>query len=313
MKQRKLGHSGLSVSVVGLGCNNFGGRIGLEASRSVVNKAIDLGVTMFDTADVYGDHGRSETILGEALGKRRHGIVLATKFGMNMDTTGRLGGASRGYIISAVEASLKRLNTDWIDLYQLHTADPETPMDETLRALDDLIHQGKIRYAGCSNLPAWQVADAHWISKSLGINGFVSCQDEFSLLSRDVEHELVPAIQAYGMGLLPYFPLASGMLTGKYERRKMPKGSRLATAPRLAEKYMTEKNWTIVESLRPFAFAKGHSLLEVAIGWLVAKPFVSSVIAGATTAEQVEQNVAAAEWELSPAELDDIGKILSVE
>lgn len=310
MKQTKLGQSGLSVSVVGLGCNNFGGRLGLEASRSVIHRALELGVTLFDTADVYGDHGGSERILGECLGRHRHEVVIATKFGLPMDSAGRLKGASRNYIISAVEASLARLKTDHIDLYQLHTGDPETPIEETLRALDDLIHQGKVRYIGCSNLPAWQVAGAQWTSKTLGINAFVSCQDEYSLLVRGLEKELAPAIQAYGMGLLPYFPLASGMLTGKYERNMMPKGARLTTTPRLAERYMTEENWNIVESLKPLAFAKERTVLELSIGWLAAKPYVSSIITGATTSEQVAANVAAIERPLTADELAGIEEII---
>jgi len=311
MTHRKLGRSGLSVSVVGLGCNNFGVRTGLEASRSIINKALDLGVTLFDTADIYGDRGGSESILGEVLGKRRNDVVLATKFGMAMDQDGKHQGASRSYIVTAVEASLKRLKTDWIDLYQLHTADEETPLEETVRALDDLIHQGKVRYVGCSNLPAWQVSNSHWIAKSLGLNGFVSCQDEYSLLVRDVEKELLPAIQAYGMGLLPYFPLASGLLTGKYERQKMPKGARLTTTPRLADRYINDKSWGIVEALQPFAFANGRTVLELSLGWLASKPQVSSVIAGATSPEQVEQNVSALRRPLTKEEITGIDQILT--
>lgn len=310
MKNRNLGDSGLIVSIVGLGCNNFGGRIDKEASRLVIDKSIDLGITLFDTADVYGDRGGSETILGEVLGSRRHDIVLATKFGAGMDDAGKLQGASRKYILTAVEASLKRLKTDWIDLYQLHTPDAKTPMEETLRALDDLIRQGKVRYIGCSNVPAWGVADAHWISKSLGINAFVSCQDEYSLIVRDVEKELIPATKAYGLGVLPYFPLASGLLTGKYKRDVMPEGARLTKTPRLAGRYINEKNWIIIEALEAFASDRGHSLLELAFSWLASQPTVSSVIAGATKPEQVEQNVTAASWELSSAELEEIGKIL---
>jgi len=310
LKNRNLGDSGLIVSIVGLGCNNFGGRIDQAASRLVIDKAIDLGITLFDTADVYGDRGGSETILGDVLGSRRHDIVLATKFGAGMDDAGKLQGACRKYIVTAVEASLKRLKTDWIDLYQLHTPDSKTPMEETLRALDDLIRQGKVRYIGCSNVPAWGVADAHWISKSLGINGFVSCQDEYSLIVRDVEKELIPATKAYGLGVLPYFPLASGLLTGKYKRGVMPEGARLTKAPRLADRYINEKNWVIVEALEAFANERGHSLLELAFSWLASQPTVSSVIAGATKPEQVEQNVTAASWELTSAELEEIGKIL---
>jgi aryl-alcohol dehydrogenase-like predicted oxidoreductase len=226
VKQRALGRSDLQVSLVGLGCNNFGGRIDLEASRRVVYRALDLGITLFDTADVYGERGGSETILGQTLGDRRKDIVLATKFGLPMDEAGALKGASRRYILAAVDASLRRLKTDWIDLYQLHTPDPSTPIEETLRALEELIRQGKARTIGCSNLPAWQVADAQWTARTLGLPGFVSCQDEYSLLVRDPERELLPAMDAYGLGLLPYFPLASGLLTGKYRRDKLPEGAR---------------------------------------------------------------------------------------
>lgn len=286
-------------------------RCDLDASRAVIDKAIDSGITLFDTADVYGSRGGSETILGEVLGSRRDEIVLATKFRFAMDEAGKKQGASRRYIMSAVEASLTRLKTDWIDLYQLHSVDIQTPMEETLRALDDLIRQGKVRYVGCSNVPAWQVADAHWIAKSLGINGFVSCQDEYSLIVRDIEKELVPATKAYGLGILPYFPLACGMLTGKYKRDVMPEGARLTNTARLADKYMTDQNWQIVESLEAFASARNHSLLELAFSWLASQPTVSSVIAGATKPEQVEQNVAAADWELTADELSEVGKILT--
>jgi aryl-alcohol dehydrogenase-like predicted oxidoreductase len=309
MKQRNLGKSGLLVSVVGLGCNNFGGRIDLEASRRVIDKSIELGITLFDTADVYGDRGGSETILGQVLGDRRKDIILATKFSMQMDTEGKLKGASRKYIMSAVEASLKRLQTDWIDLYQLHAPDALTPMEETLRALDDLIRQGKVRYVGCSNVPAWQVADAHWIAKSLGINKFVSCQDEYSLLVRGIEGELVPAAETYGLGVLPYFPLASGLLSGKYKRDSIPEGTRYANNARMQDRYMTGKNWAIVENLEVFAVSHGKTMLELAFSWLASQPVVSSVIAGATKPEQVAQNVHAADWVLSQEELQEIDRI----
>jgi aryl-alcohol dehydrogenase-like predicted oxidoreductase len=310
MNQRNLGNSGLLVSVIGLGCNNFGARIDLAASRLVIDKAIELGITLFDTADIYGNRGGSETILGEVLGVRRSDIVLASKFCMEMDDSGRSKGSSRRYIVQAVEASLRRLKTDWIDLYQLHAPDPNTPMEETLRALDDLIHSGKVRYIGCSNVPAWGVADSQWISKSLGINRFISCQDEYSLLVRDIEKELIPATQAYGIGILPYFPLASGLLTGKYKRDIMPEGARLTTTPRLANRYLNDKNWEIIERLEAFAESRGHSLLQLAFSWLASQPRVSSVIAGATKPEQVEQNVVAANWELTTSELAEIQEIL---
>ena len=310
MEQRNLGPSGLQVSVVGLGCNNFGGRLDLEASRAVVHKALDLGITFFDTADIYGDQGGSEKVLGEILGPRRKDIVLATKFGMPMDRDRGLMGASRRYIMSAVEASLRRLKTDWIDLYQLHEPDPRTPIEETLRALDDLVRQGKVRYIGCSNLPAWQVADALWTSRYHNLTSFISCQDEYSLVVRDHEKQLIPAIKHYGLGLLPYFPLACGLLTGKYKRGEAPPpGTRLASMSRWADKYLTDENFTIVERLTEFAQSRGHTLLELAFSWLASQPVVASVIAGATRPEQVEQNVKAASWKLTAEELAEIDRL----
>ncbi len=256
MELRNVGRSGLKVSVVGLGCNNFG-VLDIESSRKVVHRALDLGVTLFDTADVYGNRGGSETQLGAILGSRRKDIVLATKFGMKMDEAGLKAGASRHYIVDAVEASLVRLKTDWIDLYQLHRPDPATPVDETLSALDDLVRAGKVRYIGCSNLPGWQVADAHWIARDRRLASFVSAQDEYSLLVRDVERELVPALAQYGMGLLPYFPLASGLLTGKYNRGSdVPAGTRMALMKRLADRFMTDANWEIVGKLEAFCAAR---------------------------------------------------------
>ena len=310
MEFRNLGRSGLRVSLAGLGCNNFGGRIDLEASRKVVHKALDLGITLFDTADVYGNRGGSETCLGEILGTRRKDIVLATKFAMPMDEAGKLKGASRGYIVDAVEASLKRLKTDWIDLYQQHRPDPATPIEETLRALDDLQRAGKIRYIGCSNLVSWQVVEAQWTSRERGLNAFASCQDEYSLLVRDAERELLPAMNAYGLSLLPYFPLACGMLTGKYKRNAAkPEGARLSNNQSLADRYFTDANWGIVEKLEAFASSRGRTLLDVAFGWLAAKPAIASVIAGATKPEQLEQNVKAVEWKPTADEMAEIDKI----
>jgi len=305
---RNLGQSGLLVSAIGLGCNNFGGRIDLEATRAVVFKALDAGITLFDTADVYGDRGGSETCLGQVLGDARKGIVLASKFGMAMDDAGVMKGGSRRYIMAAVEASLRRLRTDWLDLLQLHQPDPRTPIEETLRALDDLVRAGKVRYIGCSNLKAWQVVEAQWTARQAGLNAFVSCQDEYSLLVRDVvEPELLPAMQAYGLGLLPYFPLASGLLTGKFARgAPVVAGTRLANTARLADRFMTEANWPIVERLQEFATTRGHTLLELAFSWLLARKPVASVIAGATKPEQITQNVKAGEWQLS---LDDLTEI----
>ena len=310
MKLRNLGRSGLQVSLVGLGCNNFGGRLDLAATRKVVQRALDLGITLFDTADIYGERGRSEEYLGESLGERRKDIVLATKFGMAMDDTGIRKGASRRYILSAVEASLRRLKTDWIDLYQLHRPDPQTPIEETLRALDDLVQQGKVRFLGCSNLSAQQVVDAQATARQHGLAAFVSCQDEYSLLVRDVERELIPTAKALGLGILPYFPLASGLLTGKYKRgAALPPGSRLAKNPHHAEEFINERNWRLVGELETFAARRGHTMLELAFSWLLRDGVVASVIAGATTPEQVEQNVRAAGWTLSAEDLAEIDRI----
>ena len=311
MEIRNVGRSGLRVSAVGLGCNNFGWRIEVEPSRKVVHKALDLGVTLLDTADMYGD-GQSEEMLGQILGPRRKDVVLATKFAGGF--TGMVGGpfASRAYIMSAVEASLKRLKTDWIDLYQMHWPDPRTPMEETLRALDDLVRHGKVRYIGVSNHPAWQVADAIWLSRHHGLATFVSCQDEYSLLVRTAERELIPAARAMGLGLLPYFPLASGMLTGKYKKDAAPGAeTRFGSTSmgRLGSRYMTELNWPVVEKLQQFAAQSGHPILDLAFAWLLANPVVPSVIAGATTPEQVAQNVKAAEWVLSAAEKAEVDKL----
>ena len=319
MEHRTLGRSGLQVSTVGLGCNNFGGRIGLEASRPVVHAALDAGITLFDTADVYGAlgigtatsyKGASEEILGAILGPHRREVVIASKFGMAMDESGRLSGGSRRYILRAVEDSLKRLGTDWIDLYQMHRFDPSTPIEETLRALDDLVRSGKVRYVGCSNFAAWQVADAIWTAHDRGLTPFVSCQDELSLLVRHADAELLPAMQRFGLGLLPYFPLASGMLTGKYRRNAtMPEGARLTQTQRLADRYLTERHWPIAEKLNDFCSSRGHSMVELAFSWLLSHGPVASVIAGATKAEQVKENAAAGDWRLSPEDLAELDTI----
>jgi aryl-alcohol dehydrogenase-like predicted oxidoreductase len=306
---RNLGKSGLRVSLVGLGTNNFGGRIDFAASKAVVHKALDLGITLLDTADTYGNRGGSEEALGRILGERRKDIVLASKFGFPMNDSETLSGASRRYIMNAVEASLKRLNTDYIDLYQLHRPDPLTPIEETMRALDDLIRQGKARYVGCSNLPAWQVVDALGTARRLGLNAFVSCQDEYSLLVRTPEKELIPAMRQHGLGLLPFFPLASGLLTGKYRRNaRLPQGTRLVKEQRLADRFMTEDNWAKAERLHDFCEQRGHTLLELAFSWLAARAPVTSVIAGATKPEQVEANVRAIGWKLTTEETAEVDR-----
>jgi aryl-alcohol dehydrogenase-like predicted oxidoreductase len=307
---RNLGQSGLRVSAVGLGCNNFGGRIDEAATKAVIHKALDLGITLFDTADVYGERGGSEEVMGRTLGDDRKRIVLATKFGVAMDDSGEKLGGSRRYIMTAVEDSLRRLKTDWIDLYQMHMPDPRTPIEESLRALDDLIRQGKVRYVGCSNFPAWEMTEAAWTARTAGLNGFVSCQDEYSLVRRAAETELLPAARKLGLGLLPYFPLASGLLTGKYRRNTpLPAGTRLAKTQRLADRYLTERNWEISEKLGDFAEAHGRTMLELAFSWLLAQSPVASVIAGATRPEQLEQNVKAGDWALTGAELAEIDRI----
>ena len=310
MQRRRLGSSTLEVSAIGLGGNNFGGRIDFAASERVVHAAIDLGIDLIDTADTYGNKGGSEEWLGRILGERRKRIVLATKFGMPMDEAGTLAGASRRYIMQAVEASLRRLRTDVIDLYQLHRPDPRTPIEETLRALDELVRSGKVRFIGCSNLSAQQVIEAQETSRRHGLASFVSCQDEYSLLARDIERELVPAAKAQGMGILPYFPLASGLLTGKYQRgAPPPPGSRLSRLAQHARDVMTERNWRIVGALEQFAARRGRTMLELAFGWLLREEAVASVIAGATSAAQVEANVRAAGWVLSPEDLAEIDRI----
>jgi len=308
VQKRKLGNSALHVSVVGLGGNNFGGRLDLAATRRVVDKALDLGVTLIDTADSYGRDGASEDCLCRVLGERRKGIVLATKFGMA--GPGTLAGASRRYIMQAVEASLKRLRTDWIDLYQLHRPDPATPIEETLCALDNLVRHGKVRFIGCSNLSALELAEAQATAARSGLAGFISCQDQYSLLARDIERDLIPAMEAHAVGLLPYFPLASGLLTGKYKRgAAMPEAARLTDSSRHADRFLSERNWRIVEALDAFCTRRGRTLIELAFAWLLARPIVASVIAGASTPEQVEQNVGAVGWSLSAEDLAEMDRI----
>jgi aryl-alcohol dehydrogenase-like predicted oxidoreductase len=307
MKVRRLGNSGLKVSVVGLGCNNFGMRIDADQTQKVVDAALDAGITLFDTADIYGGT-KSEEFLGKALGKRRHEIVLATKFGMQVGGDPKKRGGSRKWIMQAVEDSLRRLGTDYIDLYQHHQPDPDTPVEETLRALDDLVTQGKVRYLGNSNYTGWQIADADWTAA--GQSRFTSAQNLFSLLERGVEAEVLPACEHFGLGFLPFFPLASGLLSGKYRRgAPPPQGTRLAAWGARGEQAMSDANFDKVEALTAWAEARGHTLLELAFAWLLGHPVVSSVIAGATTPEQVQANVATAGWALTPEEVEEVGKL----
>ena len=294
-RQRRLGQSGLSVSTVGLGCNNFGRKLDLEASRQVVDAAINEGITLFDTSDSYGT---SEDILGDVLEGRRDQVVIATKFGSDLGgANGPDWGArgSRRYIRRAVERSLRRLRTDWIDLYQLHFPDRRTPMEETLGALDELVHEGKVRYIGSSNLAAWQVTDAEWLARTRGFGRFIAAQNNYNLLDRRVEAELAPACEQFGIGILPYFPLASGLLTGRYRRGEAaPDGSRMKEWG--MESQLTDQRFDVIDQLQSYADERAITLLDVAIGGLAAQRAVGSVIAGATSPDQVAANVSAGAW-----------------
>jgi aryl-alcohol dehydrogenase-like predicted oxidoreductase len=310
MKMRALGPSGLQVSELGLGCNNFGGRVDEKGTRAVVAAALDAGVNFFDTADSYGNKGGSEILLGKVLGGRRKDVILATKFGSAMQEGARRD-ASRRYIMQAVEASLARLGTDWIDVYYLHWPDPLTPMEETLRALDDLVRSGKVRYIGACNLAAWQAVDAGWIARELGTHSFICVQNEYSLVERAPEAELLPALRAHGLSLVPYFPLASGLLTGKYKRDKdAPEDSRFARWQQLGDRYRNDANWDRVERLEAWCKDHGHSLLELAFAWLLARPEVASVIAGATKPEQIRGNARAVEWQMDAAERAEVDGLI---
>jgi aryl-alcohol dehydrogenase-like predicted oxidoreductase len=311
MRYRSLGSSGLQVSVVGLGCNNFGLRLDVNGTRAVIDAAIDAGITLFDTADIYGGRGASESLMGEVLGARRDQIVLATKWGnQNADMGyGPVAGAKggRGYIKRAVTESLRRLRTDYIDLYQLHTPDPETPIEETIIALSELIAEGKVRYVGHSNFSGWRIADADHVARELGRERFISAQNNWSLLDRGAEADIVPAACHFGLGVLPFYPLANGLLTGKVRRgQEVPAGSRLADR----RGYITDQKLDQVETLIEWAEGQGVSLLEVAIGGLAAIPGCSSVIAGATRPEQVKANAAAGEWVPTAEQLAELDKLV---
>lgn len=310
MTYRRLGDSGLVVSVVGIGCNNFGRKLDLDGTRAVVDAALDAGINFFDTADIYGEpQGGSEELLGQALKGRRDDVVVATKFGMDMHGLNGPDHGARGarrYIARAVEASLRRLDTDHIDLYQMHEPDPGTPIDETLSALDDLVTAGKVRYLGNSNFAGWQIADADWVASSNGRTRFISAQNHYSLLERSVEAEVIPACERFGLGMLPFFPLANGLLTGKYKRDEAPPaGSRLSGGGRYAER-LAAADWDTIEAISEFAAERGVSMLQVAIGGLAARPAVTSVIAGATTPKQVRANAEAGTWQPTDEDLDDL-------
>jgi aryl-alcohol dehydrogenase-like predicted oxidoreductase len=309
MIKRAFGSTGLAVSALGLGCNNFGVRLDLERTKAVVDAAIEAGINFIDTADAYGSRGGSETLLGATLGSRRKDLILATKFGLPMDHEGRLKGGSRSYAMSAIEASLKRLKTDWIDVYYHHRPDPATPIEETLGALDQLVRQGKIRFAGSSNLPGPQLADAMELAGAKKLAPFAAAQDQYSLLSREIETTLVPVIERYGIALVPYFPLASGLLTGKYRKgRPMPMGTRLSEG-RNSARFVNEENFEVIERLAAFCEERGRPMLELAFGWLLARPCVATVIAGATSPEQVRQNAGALGWQMTRDEIATVDRI----
>jgi aryl-alcohol dehydrogenase-like predicted oxidoreductase len=313
MTYRPLGDSGLMVSAVGIGCNAFSRRVGLDGVRDILAAARDTGVTLLDTADVYGDPaGGSESMLGEALQGQRHEFVIATKFGMDMrgENGADFGArASRRYVRRAVEGSLRRLNTDHIDLYQLHAPDGVTPIEETLSVLTDLVHEGKIGYLGSSNFDGWQVADADWTSRSAGLERFVSVQNRYSLLDRTIEAEVVPACETYGLGVLPFFPLEYGLLTGKYRRGEgAPSGSRAQLDPSRAQ-WLETADWDRIEAVEKYAAERGLAVLDVAIAGLAAQPAVASVISGATSGDQVRANAAALRWEPTEADLVELDEI----
>lgn len=315
MEYKAAGKSGLIVSRIGLGCNNLGraGTVteGYSHSKRLIDAAIDAGITLFDTADFYGkEPGLSEKYLGKALGKRRDTVIVATKFGMPMG--GRSGtdfGArgARRYIISAVEASLRRLNTDWIDLYQFHTPDPVTPIEETLSALNDLVHQGKVRYIGHSNRAGWQIAEAAHVAQEHNQIGFVTAQNHYNLLDRRAELEVVPACEHYGLGLLPYFPLANGLLTGKYTAGDAPSGTRLTHPDK--KHFLDDADFNQLQRFQQYCAARGVNEAKVALSWLAHQDVVPSVIAGATRPEQVLQNAAALEWVPTQADMEELDAI----
>jgi aryl-alcohol dehydrogenase-like predicted oxidoreductase len=310
MEYRKLGNSGLQVSAVGLGCNNFGMRIDADATKAVVDKAVELGINFFDTADVYGGRGKSEEFLGQAMKPHRRNIIVATKFRTPMGEGPLWGGGSRKYIFDAVDASLKRLDTDYIDLYQMHFPDAGTPIEETMRALDDVVKSGRVRYIGCSNYTGWMVVEAQWVARHERLTPFISAQNQYNLLDRRIERDLGQVAEKYGVGVLPYFPLASGFLTGKYRPGEAaPEGTRLAAMGDRAKGTLNDQNFGVLTALEDFAQQRGHTMLELAIGWLASHSWVSSVIAGATKPEQVEQNVAAGAWKLTPEEMAEVDRI----
>ena len=312
MQYRKLGNSGLDISTVGIGTNNFGRRMDLNATQKIIHKAIDLGINFFDTSNTYGNQ-LSEEYIGKTITKDiRKNILIATKFGMDMGGVPNNIGASRKHILEQVDDSLKRLNTDYVDLYQIHVPDPNTPILETLTTLNDLVRSGKVRYIGCSNFAGWQIAQAMETSRKESLEAFVSNQPEYSMLNRSIETEILPACENYKLGILPFFPLANGFLTGKYKRNQPPpSGTRLSESAESANAYFTSKNFDIIEKLEQLANEANHTVTELAISWLLSNNNVSSVISGATKTSQLEINAKAADWTLESDILDEIEIILN--
>ncbi|MBI4197487.1 MAG: aldo/keto reductase [Chloroflexi bacterium] len=311
MEYRRLGNSGLEVSVVGLGTNNFGGRMDYAQTERVVKQVVEVGLNMIDTSNSYGST-KSEEYIGKAVKGMRDKVLLATKVASPMGQGPNQRGTSRKHILEEVDKSLKRLDTDYLDLYQVHFPDQRTPIEETLRTLDDLVRQGKVRYIGCSNFAGWQIAQAMETAKALHLEPFVSDQPEYSMLRREVEKEVAPCCGAYGLGILPFFPLASGFLTGKYKRgQAAPEGTRLAGNSRQASSLLTNANFDVLEGLENFAAERGHSMVDLAFAWLLANPVVSSVIAGATKPEQVTENAKAGDWHLTSADMKALDGLLA--
>jgi aryl-alcohol dehydrogenase-like predicted oxidoreductase len=323
MEYRKLGRTGLEVSILGIGTNDFGRRTDFDRTKAILHKCLDLGVNFIDTANVYADT-RSEEFIGEIIGKtaQRGEVIIATKVGVTVTGRGAPSGASntanqrggsRHHMLGQLERSLKRLRTDYIDLYYLHRWDPDTPIGETLRAFDDMIRQGKVRYIGASNSAAWQLAGAMWTARYHNLHPFCCVQSEYNILSRDIEKDMIPFCKEYGVGLVPYYPLASGLLTGKHRPDRFEEGSRLAGGPWTdvyRGRFVNDRNWGIVERLKAFAAERGHSVTELAFAWLAANPVISSITAGATRPEQVEANAKGCEWKIGRQEMEELLALL---
>ena len=318
MEYRNLGNSELKASEIGLGGDTFGHYVDGQGTIAIVDQALESGINFIDTSDVYG-YGHSEELIGAAIKGKRSSIIIATKFGITLgkpphpfDTPPGLG--TREYIMKAVDASLKRLDTDYIDLYQFHMPDPTTPIEETLYAMDELVKAGKVRYIGCSNFASWELCEALWVSKAAGISSFVSVQPKYNLLDRYIEQELVPCCTAYNVGVIPWFPLAAGFLTGKYKRGKpLPEGTRFGSNPEFYHHMISDTQWDILEKLESFALERGHTMIELAFAWLTSHPWMGPVIAGATRPEQVKANAAAAEWKLTADEMEQLDKAIGYE